>query len=136
MSRPAKWEHPTDGWNQNRRTERQARPAGRLHKEIQQEEDEVPLAIELGQHDFEKLVTHLGSAEIDIINRWLERGDGVAVYENHDLGHPDIGHKQFVSYGSPSAQLEVDYPPERLPDIGGRIGWRYILVATYRGPQL
>ena len=67
------------------------------------------------------------------ILRWLERGDGVAVYENQDFGHPDLGHLQFVSYGSPAAQLETDVPPQRLPDIGNAINWRYQLVFTYRG---
>ena len=53
------------------------------------------------------------------ISRWLDRGDGCAVYENQDLGHPERGHRKFASFGSPEAQLEVDYPPEQLPDIGG-----------------
>lgn len=66
------------------------------------------------------------------IGVWLDRGDGVAVYENHDLGHPEIGKQQIVSFGSPAAQLEVDEPPTTLPDIGGAINWRYQLVATYR----
>lgn len=64
------------------------------------------------------------------INRILERGDKIAVYENHDLGHPEIGHRQYVSYGSLAAQLGGAEPPERLPDIGGAINWRYVLVGT------
>lgn len=40
MSRTSKWEHRTDGWNQRRREERQARPAGRLEPEIAAEEAE------------------------------------------------------------------------------------------------
>jgi hypothetical protein len=39
---------------------------------------------------------------------WLARGDGVAVYRNQDLGHPQVGMPKIVSYGSPYAQLEVD----------------------------
>lgn len=78
------------------------------------------------------------------------RGDGVAIYENLDLGHPDIGQWQIASYGGDNAQLETreDYgqPEEELrspdyftygqdtlrttlPDIGGRINWRYTLKA-------
>ena len=76
------------------------------------------------------------------------RGDGVAVYVNNDLGHRDLGQWQVVSYGSKQAQLEthindrgviVDAPqyfnhgddviPTTLPDIGGRINWRYTLEA-------
>lgn len=74
------------------------------------------------------------------INVWLERGDGAAIYENQDLGHPDVGHVQITSFGSGAAQLEADrypdltqFPPTRLPDIGNRINWRYQLIGTYRG---
>jgi len=71
-----------------------------------------------------------------VINRWLGRGDGVAVYENVELGHPDAGHRQYVSYGSPEAQLPEDPPPTRLPDLGQNINWRYQLVGIYRGERL
>ena len=64
------------------------------------------------------------------VSRWLDRGDGCAVYENQDFGHPDLGHRKFASYGSPRAQLEVEEPPLQLPDIGGQINWRYQLVAV------
>jgi hypothetical protein len=70
------------------------------------------------------------ASRVDI---WLRRGDGIAVYENRELGHPDLGHRQIVSYGSPAAQLETTEPPTTLPDIGGAINWRYQLVGTYRG---
>ena len=81
-------------------------------------------------------VLELGDTELDKLNRWLERGDGVAVYMNIELGHPQLGHKQFVSFGSPDAQLEMDEPPERLPDIGNHINWRYYLQGTYRGAPI
>jgi len=70
------------------------------------------------------------------VNKWLARGDGLAVYENHELGHPELGHRQYASYGSSAAQLETQTPPARLPDIGQRINWRYLLVGTYRGEAL
>jgi len=66
------------------------------------------------------------------LRRWLDRGDGIALYENHDLGSPLIGHKQWASYGSPDAQLETDTPPLRLRDIGGKINWAYQLIGTCR----
>jgi hypothetical protein len=68
---------------------------------------------------------------MELVSRWLARGDGAAVYENQDFGHRDLGQCQIMSYGSPAAQLETADPPERLPDIGGRINWRYRLVGTY-----
>ena len=74
----------------------------------------------------------VGEKYVKQVQRWLDRGDGCAVYENHDLGHPGVGHKQFVSFGSTAAQLETDTPPQRLPDIGNAINWRYQLVGTVR----
>jgi hypothetical protein len=71
-----------------------------------------------------------------IIQGWIERGDGVAVYENQDLGSPDVGHKQFVSFGSEKAQLPGDIPPDRLPDIGGAINFRYWLKGFYRNIEV
>jgi hypothetical protein len=68
------------------------------------------------------------------VARWLARGDGVAIYENADLSSPDLGVRQMVSYGSESAQLEDAVPPERMPDIGANINWRFRLVGIYGGP--
>lgn len=73
---------------------------------------------------------------VTTVNRWLARGDGVAVYENVDFGHPDQGHIKLVSFGSAEAQIEGDAPPKRLPDIGSDINWRYALQGTYRGETL
>lgn len=70
------------------------------------------------------------------VNTWLARGDGVAVYECVAMDSSELGMKRFISYGSPQAQLEVDTPPERMPDIGGLIGWKYQLVGTYKGEAL
>lgn len=71
------------------------------------------------------------------MNRWIQRGDGIAVYENQDMGHPELGDKRFVSYGSAAAQLETDTPPGTLPDgIGGTVNWRYQLKGMYRGAPL
>lgn len=66
------------------------------------------------------------------IERWLSRGDGAAVYENHDLGHPGLGLCKIASYGSAWAQLEVETPPTTLPDSPTEINWRYQLIATCR----
>lgn len=69
-------------------------------------------------------------------NTWLARGDGVAVYENEDMGSQGVGECKLVSYGSTTAQLETPEPPVRLPDIGGTINWRYQLHGTYEGPVM
>lgn len=86
---------------------------------------------------------HYVADVLRLYDRAVLRGDGVAVYENHDLGHPEIGEKQYATFGSALAQLEArladDTTPSRaelpvlprtLPDIGGRINWRYQLVAV------
>lgn len=83
-----------------------------------------------------ELIAALDRSHWATVNRWLERGDGVAVYRNEDLGSRMLGHRQFLSFGSPQAQLEGDVPPQRLPDIGTAINWRYQLEGTYRGPAL
>lgn len=73
-----------------------------------------------------------------LVNKWLERGDTVAVYENADLGHPRAGAIQLTSYGSAKAMLErtqfPDGPPEIMPDTD-QTNWRYRLKAVVReGP--
>jgi hypothetical protein len=73
---------------------------------------------------------------MDLMDRWTARGDGVAVYENHDMSSRYLGDRQYVSYGSPSAQLEVTEPPSTMPDIGSAINWRYQLIAVHGGPYL
>ena len=67
-----------------------------------------------------------------LLRRWIDRDDGVAVYSNHDLGSSEIGHTQFVSFGSPAAQIESPSAPTQLPDIGNAINWRYALDGLYR----
>ncbi len=70
------------------------------------------------------------------VNRWLKRGDGVAVYENRVLDSSTRGHRKYVSFGSEMAQLEVEQPPEELPQIGQQINWMYRLIGMYRGESL
>ena len=78
----------------------------------------------------------LSRPELDLLNQWLERGDGVAVYENVEFGHPEQGHRKYVSFGSDRAQLPSETPPTRMPDIGDTINWRYQLAGVYRGEAL
>lgn len=73
---------------------------------------------------------------VALICGWVDRGDGAAVYVNSDFGHPYLGHRQIVSYGSPAATLETVDPPQVLPDWPGAINWRYTLEGVYRGERL
>jgi hypothetical protein len=90
--------------------------------------------------DGAELLAMLGEEDraevVRVINKWLARGDGVAVYTNNQLGHPMAGHQQFVSYGSPEALVESPEPPVQMPDVGGAINWRYQLSHTYKGEPL
>lgn len=76
----------------------------------------------------------LVARSMDLMDRWVARGDGVAVYENHDFNSRYLGDRQYVSYGSDAAQLETDTPPVNMPDIGSAINWRYQLIAVHGGP--
>lgn len=69
-------------------------------------------------------------------NGWLARGDGIAVYEGHAFDRSDFGERRYVSFGSTAAQLEVEQPPQTLPDIGNQINWAFQLIGTYRGEPL
>ncbi len=64
---------------------------------------------------------------------WLDRGDGVAVYQNTALDSAGMGDRRFVSFGSGAALLVDAEPPTLLPDIGGQINWKFQLEATHRG---
>jgi hypothetical protein len=73
---------------------------------------------------------------LDMIDEWIVRGDVCCIYRNEELGHPEAGHVQFVSWGGSEAQLERTQfaeIPRTLPDIGDKINWRYQLLDTY-GP--
>lgn len=59
-------------------------------------------------------------ATILLVNRWLKRGDGAAVYQNQDLGHPELGRRQIMSYGSKTAMIESDTVHVRNDSAGGR----------------
>lgn len=143
-----------------------------------------PARIYTDEEMAELMKEHAGASGEVMMLGWLARGDGIAVYRNEDLGHPEVGHIQFASYGSKRAMLETgqvhvrndsadgkaveraqaqmslwasrgwgvspvpvdgrehptgkpcpvcSQPPQRLPDIGGAINWRYQLAGVY-GP--
>ena len=83
----------------------------------------------------ERLWELLDPEHHDTVRRWLDRGDGCAVYQNQAMDSARCGHRQFVSFGSVQAQLEVDEPPDRLPDMGSAPpNWGYMLEGgVHRG---
>lgn len=82
----------------------------------------------------EQLQNLLEPSAWEQVRLWLDRGDGVAVYQGQALDHSTLGHHKFVSYGSPTALFESteDPPPKRLPDINGEINWPYQLISVCR----
>ena len=48
-----------------------------------------------------------------------------AAYENHDLGHSQVGHTIFLAIGSENTFKEV---PKRAPDGNHGFGWRYAFI--------
>ncbi len=63
----------------------------------------------------------------DALQQMRDRGGRWAAYENHDLGHRDLGHLQLLKFG-PGCTFEK--APERMPDTPQQINWRYVLVGT------
>jgi len=61
-----------------------------------------------------------------IFERWLARGDAIAVFRNHDLGHPQVGHTLFVPLDS-EERGQVEVGRTRAPDGNHGLGWRYLL---------
>jgi hypothetical protein len=46
-------------------------------------------------------------------------------FQNHDLGHIDLGHLQFLAIGPDCTFKTV---PKRMPDTAQSINWRYVPV--------
>jgi hypothetical protein len=85
-----------------------------------------------GQTALERLIEagHDSTAIMAVLERALQRGDGIALYRNEALGHPEGGHWICASFGSPQAQLETDDPPVTFPELNGYPPmWRYQLRA-------
>jgi len=61
----------------------------------------------------------------DPLSQMRERGGDWYAYQNHDMGHPELGHLAFMKCG-PGCTFEE--PPGKHPDTPGKIMWRYVLV--------
>lgn len=68
---------------------------------------------------------------------WLKDGDTwLGVFENHDLGHPDMGRRCIFPFSLSDGSWEAAKEGEtRAPDgksIG--MGWRYLLIIKTKDP--
>ena len=72
-------------------------------------------------------MTFIGNEKIskEALATMRKRGGTWAAYENHDLGHRDLGHLRFLRYGEGCTFL---VPPQRHPDLPREILWRYWFV--------
>lgn len=73
----------------------------------------------------------------DVIDGWFEKGDPgdwVGVFENHDLGHRDLGRKIAFVFGA-EQRANAELGKTRAPDTPVGLGWRYLLVAIAETPQ-
>lgn len=68
--------------------------------------------------------TKIGAEALAVMR---ERGGTWAVYQNHDLGHRDLGHLQFLKVGD---GCTFKTAPERMPDTETHINWRYVLIGA------
>ena len=60
--------------------------------------------------------------------RWLATGWAIAVFENHDLGSMNVGHRFALPFDQADvAKMEIG--KSRAPDGPYGMGWRYLLVA-------
>jgi len=65
------------------------------------------------------------------IDRWFtdpDPGDWVGVFENQDMGHPDLGMKFGMLYGADQDD-KATIMKTHAPDTTFGLGWRYLLVA-------
>ncbi len=66
---------------------------------------------------------HIGASALALMR---ERGGKWAAYQNHDMGHPDLGGLTFLQYGGPTSTYTT--PPNRATDGAHGLGWRYLHV--------
>ncbi len=73
---------------------------------------------------FNKLMG-VAAPEIGALAKMRKRGGRWAAYQNHELGHPGLGHLQFLQYGKGCTYVGL---PKTYPMDKDALGWRYLLV--------
>lgn len=64
------------------------------------------------------------------IRKWIDRGDMVLVYENKEIGNPNLGH--LIIMPCDASQRPLVKIGDRAPDTSAGMGWRYGLIACTR----
>ena len=74
----------------------------------------------------------------EVIDRWFangNEGDWVGVFENHDLGHPDLG-RRFAAFYDKDQWGSGEVGRTTGPDSAIGLGWRYLLVEKCLTPMV
>jgi hypothetical protein len=74
----------------------------------------------------EKTITVTAPEAREKFKEWVERGDAIAVFQNADLSHRNLGHRVFLPL-DPEEQGKVEVGSTRAPDGLHGLGWRYLL---------
>ena len=61
--------------------------------------------------------------------RLVDDGDLIGIYENHDLGHPDVGRRIAFVYNGPVIAF-AKIGTTKCHDGEHGLGWRYILITV------
>lgn len=80
--------------------------------------------------EFKRLTLAEADADEEVLAKlqdFLKAGHFIGVYENQDLGHPELGHKKFWAGGNGFTVPSPDRFPKCLPDTQTEINWRYWL---------
>lgn len=67
-------------------------------------------------------------AHPDALAAMKARGGRWAAFQNHAMDSNQLGHLRFIKFGPGCTFESADALPERHPDTGDCIGWRYLLV--------
>lgn len=65
-----------------------------------------------------------GAPDPEALTQMRERGGKWCAFQNHDLGHPEVGNLRFLQYGGTGSTFAT--PPDRYPDTQHGLGWRYL----------
>lgn len=90
---------------------------------------------DLTREEMANVVTEFYGDQADDVMRqidgWLADGRSVALYQNAEFGHPEMGAPKIGTCGPEAAQFPGE-PPTTFPDMPGEINWRYQLTGVLR----
>lgn len=70
---------------------------------------------------------------LSLMNEWLQSGAHIAIYQNVDLGHYNLGHIKFLKVGGDST---FQTAPPIMPDSDSQINYRYFYMGYIQGSEV